>query len=111
MQYCSRALPSLERCERPSTSVASFSADHPGGLAQGPDEKKGRAGWVTGFAARTGAPASAVSVNSTLLTESTRRVGTAWAGGASKPECGDRKAARKIRTRIVAALHNSLNLF
>ena len=40
----SRALPSAERCERPSERVSSSAADQPGGLAQGPEEKKGRAG-------------------------------------------------------------------
>src|SRR3546814_7641669 len=44
----SRALPILERCERPSDSVASLSADQPGGFAQGPEEKKGRAGRAAG---------------------------------------------------------------
>src|SRR3546814_11997990 len=39
-----RFLPILERCERPSDSVASKSADQPGGFAQGPEDKNGRAG-------------------------------------------------------------------
>ena len=41
-----RALPSFERCERPSEPIASFSGAQPGGFAQGPEEKKGRAGRV-----------------------------------------------------------------
>ena len=47
--WASRALPSFERCERPSEPTGSFAADQPGGLAQGPDEKKGRAGRVSVF--------------------------------------------------------------
>src|SRR5206468_13007637 len=50
----------------------------------------------------------------TLLTESTRRVGTAWPGAASRAECGDGKAPRKFRAfdsvRRRVAPHNSLNL-
>jgi hypothetical protein len=41
-------LPIFERCERPSDAVASLSADQPGGFAQGPELKKGRAGFVAG---------------------------------------------------------------
>jgi hypothetical protein len=62
MQYWRRFLPSLERCERPSDSVASFSGDQPGGLAQGPEEKKGRAGLAAGLA-MDAIPASAAVVS------------------------------------------------
>src|SRR3546814_7555705 len=48
MQYARRDLPILARCERPSDSVASFSGAYPGGLAQGPEEKCGRAGLRAG---------------------------------------------------------------
>ena len=48
----SRALPSFERCERPSDPIASFSGAQPGGFAQGPEEKKGRAGRASGFGVR-----------------------------------------------------------
>src|SRR3546814_17194881 len=44
MQYWRRVLPILARFERPSDSVASFSGDQTGGLAQGPEEKSGRVG-------------------------------------------------------------------
>ena len=48
---------------RPSESVASAAALQPGGLAQGPEEKKGRAGRVVGLAAGAiRAPASVTSV-------------------------------------------------
>src|SRR3954447_3858466 len=97
MASARRALPSAPRCERPSGSVCSKEALQPGGLAHGPEEKYGLAGRVVGFAGRTSAPASAVSVNSTLLAESTRRVGTAWPAAAHKPESGRSKAVRKIR--------------
>jgi hypothetical protein len=68
----------------------------PGGLAQGPDEKCGRAGNVEGLGRRNVAPAAAVSVNSTLLAESTRRVGTAWPVDRSNGDCGIGKAWAKI---------------
>ena len=44
MQYWRRSFPRAPRCERPRTSVESLSGFQPGGLAHGPDEKKGRAG-------------------------------------------------------------------
>jgi hypothetical protein len=50
MARARRALPSLERWERPSTSIESWSIAHPGGFAQGPDEKNGRAGSASGRA-------------------------------------------------------------
>ena len=37
-------LAELARCERPRTPVSSLSGLQPGGLAQGPEEKCGRAG-------------------------------------------------------------------
>ena len=37
MQYCSRVLPILARCERPSDSMAISEASQPGGLAHGPE--------------------------------------------------------------------------
>src|SRR6201986_5222882 len=45
----SLALPGLERCDRPSSAALSASGVRPGRLAQGPDEKKGRAGRTAGF--------------------------------------------------------------
>src|SRR5206468_1812754 len=65
----SRALPSDPRCERPSADVSSLSGVQPGGLAQGPEEKLGRAGRASGFEA---------VIIITLLAESTRCVGTPW---------------------------------
>ena len=47
----SRAWPVLERCERPSTASRSTSGVQPGRLAQGPQEKNGRAGNSVGFMA------------------------------------------------------------
>ena len=70
----SRALPSAERWERPSTRVSILSSDQPGGFGQGPDEKLGRAGFRAGRGV----------VNVTLLAESARRVGTAWPTGRCK---------------------------
>ena len=96
----SRAFPTVPRCDRPRAEVSSAWADHPGGLAQGPDEKYGRFGFVAGLAGRNVAPAAAVSVNVSILAESARRVGTAWPAAVSREECGDGKAARKIRRRL-----------
>src|SRR5579871_4207287 len=45
----SLALPALERCERPRQAPRSASSDHPGRLAQGPDEKQRLAGRACGF--------------------------------------------------------------
>src|SRR5262245_24911559 len=42
-------LPSFERCERPTAASKRTSGVHPGRLAQGPDEKSGRAGREFGF--------------------------------------------------------------
>jgi hypothetical protein len=42
------ALPCLERCERDRHASFSASGVQPGRLAQGPDEKKGRAGRTAG---------------------------------------------------------------
>src|SRR5690349_7567706 len=43
-----RALPGLDRCERPTSALASTSTVQPGRLAQGPDEKFGLAGFTAG---------------------------------------------------------------
>src|SRR5271166_1468091 len=48
----SRAKPTAERCERPESAPASTAGDHPGRLAQGPEEKHGLAGRRFGFMAR-----------------------------------------------------------
>src|SRR5437870_13408038 len=45
----SRARPTAERCERPVNAAASTAGDHPGRLAQGPEEKHGLAGRRFGF--------------------------------------------------------------
>src|SRR5262249_32503114 len=44
----SLALPGLERWERPTSAAFKASGVQPGRLAQGPDEKKGRAGRTAG---------------------------------------------------------------
>jgi hypothetical protein len=83
-------------------------------LAQGPEEKYGRLGFVAGLAGRNVAPAAAVSVNVSLLAESARRVGTAWPAAVFREECGDGKAAQRFAADsikcAVAALHNRLKL-
>src|SRR5205809_690753 len=50
MARLSRALPSLERCERPVSACLRSWGVQPGILAQGPDEKCGFAGHTAGFA-------------------------------------------------------------
>src|SRR5690606_6995202 len=42
------ALPVLDRCERPTSALASASTVQPGRLAHGPDEKLGLAGFTAG---------------------------------------------------------------
>ena len=103
----SRALPSAERWDRPRTRVSMRDGFQPGGFAQGPDEKCGRAGNVAGFGRRKVAPAAVVSVNSTLLAESTRRVGTAWPVDGCNGEYGLRKAL-EIIARCESATSDSL---
>ena len=44
-----RALAGFARCERPTSEPLSESSDQPGRLLQGPDEKKGRFGFIAGF--------------------------------------------------------------
>src|SRR6516162_7464088 len=44
-----RARPAAERCERPDRAPSSTAGDHPGRLAQGPEEKHGLAGRRFGF--------------------------------------------------------------
>ncbi len=44
----SRARPSGERCERPTSALDSAATLHPGRLAQGPDEKQGLSGRMAG---------------------------------------------------------------
>src|SRR5687768_17015941 len=61
MAWPSRALPSFERCERPSDPSARCSGPQPGGFAHGPDEKKGRSGLVAGLMCGALAPAAVTS--------------------------------------------------
>src|ERR1700760_373827 len=62
------AFPGLERCERPSSAPSSACGVQPGRLAQGPDEKKGRAGRTAGI----------LPVISTFLPECSHLVGEVW---------------------------------
>src|SRR5215469_9228844 len=68
-----RALPSFDRCERPSTADLRFSGDHPGRLAQGPDENSARAGRMAGLA-------GVFIAMSPILADGLRPVGRAWPG-------------------------------
>src|SRR5580658_2351503 len=73
MAACRRALPSFDRCERPRTADLRFSADHPGRLAQGPDENSARAGRMAGLA-------RVFTAMSPILADEQRPVGRAWPG-------------------------------
>jgi hypothetical protein len=64
-------LPGFERCERPSTADLRFSGDHPGRLAQGPDENSARAGRMAGLA-------RVFTAMSPILADEQRPVGRAW---------------------------------
>jgi hypothetical protein len=72
--------------------MSNSAADQPGGLAQGPEEKKGRAGSAAGR-----------STKFTLLAESTRRVGTAWPATAlgHKPQMASGRGVKESRGRHV----------
>ena len=93
------ALPSAPRCERPSARCRAVRATSPAAWRRGRTRNMG-AGRVGGFAARTRAPAAVVSVNITLLAESSRRVGTAWPGAGSN---GWIAAAARRRERFAHA--------
>src|SRR6056297_1894052 len=51
MAALSRALPTAARCDRPRGASESLSKEKTGGLAQGPEEKRGLAGRVSGLRA------------------------------------------------------------
>ena len=87
----SRAFPSDERCDRPSESRRSRSSAQPGGFGQGPEEKEGLAGRVAGLVRCDAASVGGMVDKTTLLAESTRRVGTAWPAR----RCSDRGALGK----------------
>src|SRR5262249_13609601 len=66
-----RALPSFDRCERPSESSLRLSGFQPGRLAQGPEEKCARSGRTAGFA-------GVVIAMSPILTDGLVAVGSDW---------------------------------
>src|SRR4051794_15907941 len=78
-----RALPSLERCDRPRTAFWRFSGVQPGRLAQGPEENSGRAGRIAGLVPKR--LGGVVIAMSPILTDGLRPVGRAWPAG-QKPE-------------------------
>src|SRR5476651_2697586 len=98
MAACSRALPGLERCERPTTADLRFSGDHPGRLAQGPDENSARAGRMAGLA-------RVFITMSPILADEQRPVGRAWPG-AQKRRFGLRRKS-EILTGGRAALQTA----
>ena len=89
----SRALPSFERCERPS--------DADGELGGGPARRLGAGAGreIRARAGRTRRLRQQVSHVTTLLAESTRRVGTAWPVDGLRGQCGCRK---RVNASLVA---------
>src|SRR5579871_5681099 len=79
----SLALPGLERCDRPSNAPFSASGVQPGRLAQGPDEKKGRAGRTAGIF-----PVMFIPF---------RMIAPRW-GGVARALCRDSPLLRQFRT-------------
>src|SRR5579862_8409298 len=77
-------LPGLERCDRPSSAPLKASGVQPGRLAQGPDEKKGRAGRTAGIVAVMFIPF--------------RMIAPRW-GGVARVLCSDSYAARQFGRR------------
>src|SRR5690242_1572665 len=82
MASLSLALPGLERCERPSSAPLRASGVQPGRLAQGPDEKKGRAGRTAGII-----PVMFIPF---------RMIAPRW-GGVARDLCSDSLAVRQFR--------------
>src|ERR1700730_12561385 len=83
MAACSRALPGLERCDRPRIAVLRFSGAHPGRLAHGPEENSGRAGRMAGLAGPD--RAGEVIAMSPILADGLRPVGRAWPAAQKPP--------------------------
>jgi hypothetical protein len=79
-----RALPSFDRCERPRTADLRFSGDHPGRLAQGPDENSARAGRMAGLA-------EVFITMSPILADGLRPVGRAWPAAQKRQFAARRK--------------------
>src|SRR5580704_19744423 len=94
MAACRRALPILERCERPRTADLRFSADHPGRLAQGPEENSARAGRMAGLA-------KVFTAMSPILADGLRPVGRAWPAAQKRQFAAQRKREfLKMRRRV-----------
>src|SRR5262245_42841616 len=72
-----RALPSLARCERPSSAFSRFFRDQPGRLAQGPEEKCVLTGRLAGLCA--------VVISLSFQIDAPRWGGVACRGDAQKP--------------------------
>src|ERR1700743_1046734 len=90
MASFSLALPGLERWERPTSAPLRASGVQPGRLAQGPDEKKGRAGRTAGVL-----PWLATSVMSFIPS---RMIAPRWGGVARRRyRQGVRLRQREIR--------------
>src|SRR5471032_1230742 len=86
-------LPILDRWERPTAASLRTSGVHPGRLAQGPDEKSGRAGRMVGF------------VISFSLTEEMHSGGGAWPAadiGAAGPVVNVRDSPAELLGVVLA---------
>src|SRR5271169_3677803 len=96
--HCAR--PAAERCERPTSACDNTAGDHPGRLAQGPDEKHGLAGRRVGFIA---------SFPSIKVRRQTASDDFAWRGEPYvRARC--RSIQRRVARGIAARHHRQLAL-
>src|SRR5262245_51785546 len=86
MTSASLALPAVDRCDRPRAAAERISGVQPGRLAQGPDEKNGRAGRKAGLVMVASLPERRAPVGERGPRLGSHKVGwlsTAPVGGAS----------------------------
>ena len=91
MASFSRALPSLERCERPISALSRAWGVHPGRLAQGPEEKFGFAGLIAGFAS---------VVIAATLSDGEPLVGEGWPAAGDMAGCPRRQGFIRSRPSV-----------
>src|SRR5271168_776863 len=92
MALLSLALPGLERCERPTSAPDRASGVQPGRLAQGPDEKKGRAGRTAGLIP--------------VIDHSFQNEAPRW-GGVARFLCRRMKRARQLKIAWCVAINRN----
>ena len=97
-RMASRALPSFERCERPSEPMASFREPSPAAWRRDRKRNRGVRGG-SGFRRAACRRRRSFSHCQTLLAESTRRVGTAWPAGGPRGRADSCQPARSAPAR------------